>query len=68
MAAQLEVILGATAILVADVTLANIARENDDFLRIVKNACLAMAHGTPYSNSRNPALLCPRTATQCCSL
>lgn len=50
MAAQLEVIFWTTAIFVADVTLANIAREYDDFLGIVKNACLAMAHDTPYSN------------------
>ena len=62
MAAQLEVILWTTAIFVADVTLANIARKYDDFLWIVKNACLAMTHATPYSNSRNTAFLCPRTA------
>ena len=50
MAAQLEVIFWTTAIFVADVALANIAREYDDFLRIAKNACLAMTHDTPYSN------------------
>jgi len=50
MAAQLEVIFWTTPIFVADVALANIAREYDDFLRIVKNTRLAVAHDTPYSN------------------
>ena len=59
MAAQLEVILWTTAIFVADITLANIACEYDDFFRIVKDACLAMTHGSPYSNRRSRGCLFP---------
>lgn len=61
MAAQFEVILWATPIFVADVTLANIASEDDDFLRLVENACLAITHGTTYSNCRDAACLFPPT-------
>jgi hypothetical protein len=49
MATQFEVILWAAAICVADVALADIAREDDDFLRVAENACLAETHATPYS-------------------
>jgi hypothetical protein len=58
-AAHLEVILRATAIFVADVAFANVARKYDDFLRSMENACLTMTHGTRYRSSRDAASLFP---------
>jgi hypothetical protein len=54
-AAHLEVILRATAIFVADVAFANVARKYDDFLRSMENACLTMTHDTPYRSSLDAA-------------
>jgi hypothetical protein len=54
-AADSEVVFRTAAVFVADVTLAHIASQDDDFLGRMKYACFTKTHVSPYSSSRGAA-------------
>jgi hypothetical protein len=49
------VVFRTAAVFVADVTLAHVASQDDDFLGRMKYACFTKTHVSPYSSSRGAA-------------